>query len=156
MDEMEQHDSPSPDQQDQINPLLSTTEGLANLSFTYNGMRMLDGRRFYADTEPDMTTLITNLQAEPWTPAAPTVASLSPNTAAHGAGNTNVTLTGTNYYQSTVALVGGVPVPTTYLTATTIRITLTAAQLANAGTLVIKARNRVATDSVAGQNFTIT
>jgi trimeric autotransporter adhesin len=85
----------------------------------------------------------------------PTVGSISPTGAVHGAAATSLTLTGTNYNAGTKILWGGSPVDTIYISATQVRTTLTPAQLATAGTIVVKARNG-SVDSAAGQNFVIT
>jgi trimeric autotransporter adhesin len=85
----------------------------------------------------------------------PTVGSISPNGAVHGAAATSMTVTGTNFFPSSVILWGGAPVDTVFISPTQMRTTLSAAQLATAGTVVVKARNG-SIDSAAGQNFTIT
>ena len=85
----------------------------------------------------------------------PTVGSISPTGAVHGAGATSLTLTGTNYYPSTRILWGGSPVDTVYISPTQVRTTLTPEQLATAGTIVVKAQNG-SVPSAAGQNFVIT
>lgn len=84
----------------------------------------------------------------------PTVASISPTGAVHGAAATSLTLTGTNYNPGTKILWGGAPVDTVYISATQVRTTLTPDQLASAAVVVVKARNG-GVDSAAGQNFTI-
>lgn len=71
----------------------------------------------------------------------PTLASISPTSVTAGAGNTDVTLTGTNYNTQTVGRVNGVSVSTAFVNSTTVTATVLAADLAAAGTDAITAHN---------------
>ena len=64
----------------------------------------------------------------------PTVSSLSPVRAMVGSGSTTVTVTGTGFVSSSVVRFNGIDRPTTYLSATQLRATLQAADVAVVGT----------------------
>lgn len=71
---------------------------------------------------------------------APTVTSVDPTTAAQGSVQQNVYLTGANFLSTSSVTVGGVALPpadVTLLSGTLLRVTIPAAQLAQAGTLPI-------------------
>jgi hypothetical protein len=53
-------------------------------------------------------------------PAAPTLTSLTPNTAVLGASPVAVTVTGTNFTEESVLVVNGAVQPTTYVSATSL------------------------------------
>lgn len=71
--------------------------------------------------------------------AAPTLSTIAPATVAAGSGPTVVTLTGTNFYPATQVTFNGAAATTTFTSATQISATLTAAQLASAGTILVAA-----------------
>jgi IPT/TIG domain-containing protein len=85
----------------------------------------------------------------------PTISSLSPSTIAHGAADTTVTVTGTNYIQGAAAFSGATQLATTYLSATSLSAVIPAALLASAGTLAITIQNPDSRAS-SSSNFTVT
>ncbi len=80
--------------------------------------------------------------------SAPVLTSLSATTAITGAGNTNVTITGSGFTASSVARWNGSNRTTTYLSSSQVRITLSAADLANETVGAIS----VATSGGSGSN----
>lgn len=88
--------------------------------------------------------------------AIPTLASISPNTIAHGAPNTVFTATGTGYIKGCALYAGATKLaPTTFLSATSLKATIPAASLAAAGTLQISVQNPDAR-ATANVPFTVT
>lgn len=70
-------------------------------------------------------------------PVPPTFASIAPTTVESPAEDTEVTLTGTKFETDTVASINGVAVETTYVSATSLKITVPATDLDVAGTVTI-------------------
>jgi hypothetical protein len=68
---------------------------------------------------------------------APVLGAISPATINAGSGNTTLTVTGTGFCSQSVVELGGTALATTYGSATQLTATLTAAQLANAGSLAV-------------------
>ena len=88
-----------------------------------------------ADQNQSATTNVSVVAATP-----PTLTSLDPSTAAQGSAQQDVYLTGTDFFATDTVLVGGVVLPTANVTAissTLLRVTIPAAQLAQAGTVVV-------------------
>ena len=76
---------------------------------------------------------------------APTVTAIDPKTAAQGSAQQDVYVTGTNFLSTSNVLVGGVQLPTSsvvVLSATVLRATIPAAQLAQAGTLQVAVQDQ--------------
>ena len=76
---------------------------------------------------------------------APTVTAIDPKTAAQGSAQQDVYVTGTNFLSTSNVLVGGVQLPTSnvvVLSATALRATIPAAQLAQAGTLQVAVQDQ--------------
>ena len=71
----------------------------------------------------------------------PTLASLSPSAVGEGATSASVSLTGTGFVPGSVVAVPGGARPTTYTSATMLTVSLTAADLANPGSLGISVAN---------------
>jgi sugar lactone lactonase YvrE len=84
------------------------------------------------------STAVTNLQV---TNPAPTINSLSPNTALAGATSPLVAVTGTGFVPTTTIQVNGNARTTTYVSATQVNVALTTADVAGAGTLSLTAVN---------------
>jgi sugar lactone lactonase YvrE len=72
---------------------------------------------------------------------APTITSLNPNAVYAGSGDTVVTITGTNFLNGAVVSVNGTNQAATFVSATELTTTLTAAQLSTAGTLTLTVVN---------------
>ena len=72
---------------------------------------------------------------------APTITSLNPNAVYAGSGDTAVTITGTNFLNGAVVSVNGTNQAATFVSATELTTTLTAAQLSTAGTLTLTVVN---------------
>ena len=72
---------------------------------------------------------------------APQSTSLAPSSAAAGAGPTDVVVTGLGFFITSQITFDGAPAATTYQDATHLKATLTAAQLANAGTISVRVVN---------------
>jgi hypothetical protein len=85
---------------------------------------------------------------------APTIGSLSPNTAVHGEADVTVTITGTNFSQFTRAQVSGVDVATTYVDPTHVSFLMPVSQQAAAGAVPVTTRN--GNKVSAPSNFTYT
>ena len=68
---------------------------------------------------------------------APTLSSINPATIAAGSDGFTLTATGTNFAQGTVVLWDGTPLPTTVTSKTQLTAKVTAAQIANGGTVTI-------------------
>jgi hypothetical protein len=68
-------------------------------------------------------------------PPAPTLSGISPTSAPAGVAGVTITATGTNYVAASVVRVNGVARPTTFVSATQLTATLTAADVAFAGAL---------------------
>ena len=68
---------------------------------------------------------------------APVVSTISPATINAGSGSTTLTVTGTGFSPQSVVELGSTALATTYGSATQLTATLTAAQLANAGSLAV-------------------
>ncbi len=88
---------------------------------------------------------------------APVATSLSPSSAAAGAAPTAVTVTGSNFFAASQITFDGAPAATTYVDASHVSATLTAAQLATGKTIAV----RVVTPSPGGGasgavSFTVT
>ncbi len=71
----------------------------------------------------------------------PSVTSLSPSSAAAGSGPTEVTITGAGFYPTSQVTFDGVPAATTFVDGTRLVATLTAAQLAAAGSILVRVVN---------------
>ena len=88
--------------------------------------------------------------------AAPTLASIAPSTANAGSGPTQVVLTGTGFYAASQVTFDGVAATTTYVSATEVRATLTAAQLANGGVIAVRVSTPAPGGGLTGtQSFTV-
>jgi len=86
----------------------------------------------------------------------PTLASISPTTAVHGAANTTVTLTGTNFNtNSSEVLVNGNVFPRTFVSATSMTIVLPTLTVPAAGVWTIQVRNQ-GVFTTASKSFTFT
>jgi DNA-binding beta-propeller fold protein YncE len=68
----------------------------------------------------------------------PTITSMNPTTAVQGSVQQEVYLDGTNFLSTETVLVGGIPVPTTFLSPTLLRATVPAAQLTQAGAFQVR------------------
>lgn len=73
--------------------------------------------------------------------SSPTLVSVSPATVAHGASNTPITLSGTNFVSGAVASASGTALTTGFTNSTTLTATILAAQLVSAGSLAITVQN---------------
>ncbi len=76
---------------------------------------------------------------------APTVKQLDPATVAQGSAQQDVYLTGANFLSTTNVFVGGVELPTTnvvFLSATSLRVTIPAAQLTQTGTIPVEVQDQ--------------
>lgn len=85
----------------------------------------------------------------------PVLTSLSPNTIAHGAGDTKVTCTGSGFTRGSIAQSGATPLASGAPNSTTLLTTIPQALLAAAGTLsitVLSPDNQVS----SAQTFTVT
>lgn len=71
----------------------------------------------------------------------PSIAALNPSSLVAGAASIAITVTGTNFLSSTVIDVNGSPRATTFTSATQVSVTLTAADVASAGSLSLAAVN---------------
>ena len=88
--------------------------------------------------------------------AAPTLSSISPASANAGSGPTLVVFAGTNFYPASQITFDGVAATTTYVSATEVRATLTAAQLANGGVLAARVTTPAPGGGTTGtQSFTV-
>ncbi|WP_263419180.1 beta strand repeat-containing protein [Terriglobus albidus] len=72
---------------------------------------------------------------------APTITSVSPNTGSAGSAATTVTITGSGFVAGTNLLVNGAARPSTFVNNTSMKVVLSAADLASSGTLAIAAIN---------------
>jgi hypothetical protein len=70
--------------------------------------------------------------------AAPTVATLAPDSATAGSPPVTVTVTGTDFYTNSQVTFDGLAAATTYVSGTELQATLGAAKLANAGTVAVR------------------
>ncbi len=73
--------------------------------------------------------------------AAPTLSSVSPAAIQAGAGATQITATGANFYTSSQLTLDGVAAATTFVNATTLRATIPAASLVSAGAIAVRVVN---------------
>ncbi|MBS2017271.1 MAG: hypothetical protein JST00_30590 [Deltaproteobacteria bacterium] len=71
----------------------------------------------------------------------PSVSALAPSSAGVGAGPTDVTVTGLGFFLTSQITFDGAPAATTYLDATHLKATLSAAQLASAGSISVRVVN---------------
>jgi len=78
--------------------------------------------------------------------AAPSITTVSPTTIVTGAGATNVTINGAGFYGVSQVLFNGAATATTYVSATQLTATLSAAQVASAGPITVN----VATSAPGG------
>jgi hypothetical protein len=81
-------------------------------------------------------------------PDPPTVTQIDPANILHGAGDTTITATGTNFCNSSVGLANGSPRITVFDTSTSIRIHVTAADLGQPAQLQIAVKNVTTSDAV--------
>lgn len=95
----------------------------------------------------------------------PTLTSISPSTVAAGSAGFTLTATGTNFVSGTQILFDGVAQPTKVISNTQLTTTITAIQIANAGTVAIRAMKPDTTTSdpitltvtgTSNQNFSLT
>jgi trimeric autotransporter adhesin len=90
------------------------------------------------------------------TTPTPTVTSISPTSVKAGAGDTKLTITGTNFQSNTTVTVGGVADVTSYVSSTQVTATVTASQLASGGQLSVIALNgSVSSGSGAAVNLEV-
>ncbi|MFD1873758.1 IPT/TIG domain-containing protein [Hymenobacter bucti] len=88
---------------------------------------------------------------------APLISNLSPSSAAAGSGAVALTVTGTGYVSSSAIQFNGVPLPTTFLSATQLTATIPATALATAGTYAVTVANPVpGGGSSPSADFTVT
>jgi trimeric autotransporter adhesin len=73
--------------------------------------------------------------------AAPTLASVTPNTIVHGAPDTLITATGTGFINGAQLLAGSTALATNFISGTSLSATLPASSLAAAGTIQISVQN---------------
>lgn len=86
----------------------------------------------------------------------PTTASLSPSRVSAGAAPTPVTVTGTGFYPASQVTFDGVAAATTYVDPTHVRATLTAAELATAGGILVRVTNPAPGGGMSGAiTFTV-
>ena len=93
-----------------------------------------------ADQNQSATTSVSVVAA-----IAPTLTSIDPSTAAQGSVQQDVYLTGTNFFATDTVLVGGVVLPTanvTFLSSALLRVTVPAAQLAQAETISVEVQDQ--------------
>jgi hypothetical protein len=81
--------------------------------------------------------------------------SVAPATVAHGAGNTAITVTGSNFVSGAVIRAGTTDLGTTFTNSTSLGATLPSAMLATAKTIPIYVRNPDNQTSL-NANFTVT
>jgi len=97
-----------------------------------------------------------NAPSYTYTSAAPTLTGLAPNTAARGAAAVTVTATGTGFIPTSEIRINGQTVPTQYVSATSLKFTVTPPPLGGAAGIwkveVVQAGDRVS----GQQDFTIT
>lgn len=87
---------------------------------------------------------------------APTIASLSPSSAATGSGDTPVTITGTGFGAASQVLLGGVAASTTFVDGSHLQATLSSGQLATAGTIAVSVTNPAPGGGTSGTlNFAV-
>jgi hypothetical protein len=72
---------------------------------------------------------------------APQASSLSPSSAVAGAAPTQVTVTGSGFFPASQITFDGAPAATTYVDATHVRATLSSAQLASGGVVLVRVAN---------------
>jgi len=87
---------------------------------------------------------------------APTITSISPSTVTGGAATFRMTITGTDFGPGAVARMDGVDLATTVLSLTTIEATITAADVATAGTHAITVFDQVTGLASGSATFTVT
>jgi len=81
-------------------------------------------------------------------PDPPTVAAIDPSQVAQGSSDTVITVSGTNFCNSSIGLVNDAARFTVFENSTSIRITVTAADLAQRGTLQIAVKNVTTSNTV--------
>jgi len=81
-------------------------------------------------------------------PDPPTVTAIDPSQMVSGSGDTTITVSGTNFCNSSIGLVNGSPRITVFDTSTSIRIHVTANDLAAATTLQIAVKNVTTSNAV--------
>lgn len=88
--------------------------------------------------------------------AAPVLNSIAPTAASAGAGPTLVVATGSSFYPASQITFDGVAATTTYVSATELRATLTAAQVANGGVIAVRVSTPAPGGGVSGtQSLTV-
>jgi sugar lactone lactonase YvrE len=125
-----------------IDQITSTESAiLANVSVTgapgnHNVVANYPGDTNFATSTSPSVILV------PQTPlSTPTITSLSPNAAYAGSGDTVVTITGTNFVRGAAVTVNGTSQAATFVSATQLTTTLTAAELSTVGTLTLAVIN---------------
>jgi hypothetical protein len=91
-------------------------------------------------------------------PTSPTLTTLAPNTAVHGAAKFVMTLTGTNFQPGLIVVFGTVaPEPrVTVVSATSATVIVYPSWIPSAGTIAVKVRNGGGAPDSATVNFTVT
>jgi hypothetical protein len=90
-------------------------------------------------------------------PTSPTLTSLSPNTAVHGAAQFVMTLTGTNFQPGLIVIFGTVTeVRVTVVSTTSATVIVYPSWIPSAGTIAVKVRNGGGAADSAVVNFTVT
>jgi hypothetical protein len=88
---------------------------------------------------------------------APQTSALAPSTAGAGSGPTDVVVSGAGFFSTSQITFDGAPTATTYQDATHLKATLTAAQLANAGSISVRVVNSTPGGGTsAALGFTVT
>jgi hypothetical protein len=112
------------------------------------GFRVMGNNRVALTGDDGLTRhFMTDETAANWMGAnatnLPTLASISPTTAVHGAANTTVTLTGTNFHTTySEVIVNGAVFPRTFVSATSMTIVLPTLTVPAAGVWNIAVRNQ--------------
>ena len=132
--------------------------GLQNAAFTYawdQNKKKLP-RNFGGDnTAIDAIFAIAQAYVSP--PATPTLTTLTPNTKVHGAAAFDMTLTGTGFTPGSTVVFGTViETRVTFISATSLSVTIYPAYIPSAGTIAVKVRPGGGAADSGSQNFTVT
>ncbi len=132
-----------------LNPDTGAIEGTPTAAGTYDfTVQVTD------DVTGQTTTKAFTITIADLPPEAPTLISLDPNTAVAGSGEFVLTVTGTNFVNTSVIYWNGMPLATTYISATQLSATVPASAIATAGSASVTVVNPVGGTSNA-LTFTI-
>jgi DNA-binding beta-propeller fold protein YncE len=117
---------------------IDPSEGTISTAGLYGAPAAASGTVTITATSAEDPTQKATAQVSVGSGTGPAIASMTPTTAVQGSVQQDIYLNGSNFLSTQTVLVGGNPVPTTFLRTTLLRATIPAAQLTQAGNYQVR------------------